>query len=294
MSILLACLLGAMVNFFIRASFASATSIALASLFSVVVVIVYWLPEYSDGYQWGKHIGYSKNLICAIILLMPAIVTMGTVATSLSVYLSQMANMICCGTIFFWGLISDYVYYRIIDLSREKLIQVMVFWPCYLIPLVLIFWYVSLRSVYKRRQNPTLYNFLYGTTTLSLVIWGVYGKITRAELRPPTVITKLLANATYFCKNFISEIFHATIPNWQLFWMADTLTAGKTISGTYVGFGFVYTFCFTLVFTCIAVLLFNYREVGQQMPRWQIRTKSDRVAGFVCIRCCHVNKKLYF
>ena len=267
LSIVLACTLGAMANFLNHACFSYVASIALALILSLVMVIVYWLPEHNGGYQWGKHIGYSRNLVSAIILLMLAIIMMGAVATSLSVCLSHMANMLGCGIIFFAGLISDYIHYKVTYLSREKLTQLMVFWPFYLIPLIIIFWVLSLRAAYKRNQGIVLYNVVWGAIITGLIVWGGYAKINRAELRPPSVTTKFLAEVAYLSKDFISETFHAIVPNWQLFWMADALAAGTTISGTYMGYGCVYTLCFMVVFSGVAVLLFTFREIGQQLPR---------------------------
>lgn len=266
-SILIACIIGAFGNFLYNASFSSLSSLALAVLFTLALVLVYWLPEFNNGYQWGKHIGYSKNLVSAIILLVPAILIMGTIATSLSVYLNPVVTMILCGIIFFWGLISDYLHYRITHLTRDNLVYITQFWPCFLILPLIVFWYFSVKAAYKRLQSSLKYNVFCLASVTGIIGWGIYSKISNAELSPPTALMIFFVNVIYIGKDMVSGLLYIIVPNWQLFWMADALVAGKAISATYIAFAFLYSLCFIIVFNCIALLLFTYQGVGKQLLR---------------------------
>ena len=66
--------------------------------------------------------------------------------------------------------------------------------------------------------------------------------------------------------NWALRFLYGAVPNWQLFWMADALAAGKTIPAVYVGWCTVYILVFVLLFTCLAIGLFADREVGCQIP----------------------------
>lgn len=63
--------------------------------------------------------------------------------------------------------------------------------------------------------------------------------------------------------NFLFGALYALVPNWQLFWMADALAAGKIIPSVYVLWGAVYVVLFSLLFTLFAFALFARREVGE-------------------------------
>ena len=64
--------------------------------------------------------------------------------------------------------------------------------------------------------------------------------------------------------NLLVAALHTAIPNWQLFWMADALAAGKNIPLAYVGLGAAYFLMFTVLFMTLGTLFFAHREVGEQ------------------------------
>ncbi len=68
----------------------------------------------------------------------------------------------------------------------------------------------------------------------------------------------------YAAENWLAAIFYALVPNWQLFWMADALAAGKAIPWEYVGWGALYVLLFSGFFLTAAILMFQHREVGRQ------------------------------
>jgi hypothetical protein len=64
--------------------------------------------------------------------------------------------------------------------------------------------------------------------------------------------------------SWLISSLYACIPNWQLFWMADALAAGKEIPLRYVALGGVYIILYVALFVVLAVLMFWQREVGER------------------------------
>ena len=266
-AICLACIIGAAGNFFLRTSFPSTTFLALVGLFTLALVLVYWIPDYNDGYQWGSHIGYSRNLIAAIALLLLAALIMGAVATLLSVYFHLISNMIVCTIIFLLGLMSDYLYYRVIHMNRENILLLMPLWPYYLLPILSLLWYRSRKRASRDIILPRKTRLVYPMSIMLLIGVGLYNTVTKAEFRTPSVVTVFFANIVHTTKDTVIGILHSLVPNLQLFWMADALVAGNAIPITYLLFGFAYTLCFIVVFLCLTFLVFSRLEVGKQMLR---------------------------
>ena len=61
-----------------------------------------------------------------------------------------------------------------------------------------------------------------------------------------------------------SAVLYGAVPNWQLFWMADALAAGKRVPWSYVGLATIYISLFVAFFIVVAMFLFYNREVGKQ------------------------------
>ena len=77
-----------------------------------------------------------------------------------------------------------------------------------------------------------------------------------------------------YAGNYVASALYATIPNWQLFWMADALssrgneanvnTEEPTVPAIYVGYAAAYAVCLNIFLALLAILLFWNREVGKQ------------------------------
>lgn len=88
----------------------------------------------------------------------------------------------------------------------------------------------------------------------------------RRSLHPPRVPT----GGTYISPypaggNLLASTLYAFVPNWQLFWLADALSAQKIIPIAYVLWGGVYVVIMNAFFMLLAVVLFWDREVGKQV-----------------------------
>jgi len=60
-----------------------------------------------------------------------------------------------------------------------------------------------------------------------------------------------------------AQIPYALLPNWQLFWGGDALIAKKSIAwSSYLGTSLLYTVCYVGAALCVALCLFEDRELG--------------------------------
>lgn len=119
------------------------------------------------------------------------------------------------------------------------------------------------------KEAPTLKGRLdtgYGSS-VRIDFYGASGRSRyfRLVLRPETPLIRPLAvTETTFneTKGLAAEAAYALLPNWQFFWMADTLAIEKRIPWAYVGLAAVYVLELIALFSVMGIALFQYREVG--------------------------------
>ncbi len=110
-AIAIAALYGALRNFFSRTSFTANALAALLILIPVLAAVFYFLrvssfhsPEMIDPEEFIE----AKHLVPALLLLFPAVWTMGAITTALSTRLELVSNLTVCSVIFLLGLVSKY------------------------------------------------------------------------------------------------------------------------------------------------------------------------------------------
>ena len=60
-----------------------------------------------------------------------------------------------------------------------------------------------------------------------------------------------------------ASVLYTVTPNWQLFWLADALSMGRsTFHWGYVGKAFIYVVGYVGAALCIGLLLFEERELS--------------------------------
>ena len=96
-------LVGGIRNFITRASFPMSAVMSLCIIMSLASFIVFWIP------LEGEHVGFSWEIVPALILILYAVWAMGTLATALSTRLELVSNLLVCSAIFVIGLMSDYL-----------------------------------------------------------------------------------------------------------------------------------------------------------------------------------------
>ncbi|MBR7127245.1 MAG: ABC transporter permease subunit [Lentisphaeria bacterium] len=61
----------------------------------------------------------------------------------------------------------------------------------------------------------------------------------------------------------IQNLFYAILPNWQYFWLADSVALGRMIPGKYLLYGGLYTILYIFVVSFWAIAFFQTREIAK-------------------------------
>jgi hypothetical protein len=261
------CAIGGALNYFRRIHFGSGTVASLLIHFALLLLVFYFLPEYKDGRLGDKHVGYSMNLIKAIFLVTLGITAMGALATALSTRLNAVINFFVCFFVFALGLASDYLYSVALNLKALDIAHALHDWMMPLFPLVLLTWLIVGKR-FGDRENTAIRPWqMHGTFAILTIAVGVRlvaNRTLEISLTEPNALMHKLAAVGHGLLGAFAEFAHAIIPNWQLFWMADALVAERTIPPSYLAYGTVYVCFFILIFTVLAFLGFQNREIGNR------------------------------
>jgi ABC-type transport system involved in multi-copper enzyme maturation permease subunit len=264
---ILACCIGGYLNYYRRAAFAAVSTKALFVIFSVLVIVVYFLPAYEHNMKWGVIVGYNWNLVRAAILVMFAVWAMAALATALSTKLNMVTNLTVCLVIFILGLSSQYSYDQVIDMKSTDTIMLMHYWFYLLAPCLLAFWILALKH-FDARENHQLrrghFHTAFGTCMIALLVLIYTNEINDEALSNTALWMKIVGGMIHEVKDIVALTIHAFVPNWQLFWMADALAAKSTIPSSYVVFGAGYVAILIFFFFLGGLLMFTSREVGLQ------------------------------
>jgi ABC-type transport system involved in multi-copper enzyme maturation permease subunit len=68
--------------------------------------------------------------------------------------------------------------------------------------------------------------------------------------------------ARYAAGNILAKTCYYIVPNLQIFWIADGIYEGSSVSLNYVGLVAGYTACYTIAVLALAVAFFQRRQVG--------------------------------
>jgi hypothetical protein len=259
------CGIGGALNYFRRVHFGSGTFATLFVHFVVLLLVFYFLPQYKDGRLGDTHVGYSMNLVKAVFLVTLAIVAMGALATALSTRLNAVSNFFICFFVFGLGLASDYLYSVALNLKQLDIAHAMHDWMMPLLPIVLIAWLIVGKKFGDRENTRIKAWQMHGTFAVLSATIGlrlVLNRTLEIGLTEPSDLMHKLAAFGHGLVGVFAEFAHAIIPNWQLFWMADALVAERIIPTSYLAFGTVYVCFFILIFTVLAFLGFQNREIG--------------------------------
>jgi ABC-type transport system involved in multi-copper enzyme maturation permease subunit len=101
--------------------------------------------------------------------------------------------------------------------------------------------------------------------TITIVFSTRFNLIINLMLSFPVYILGLMSHyliGKYIASSFLCKILYAIVPNWQYFWMADSISNGIAIPLEYIIWAFVYTMLYISVCVIIATVLFKNKELG--------------------------------
>ena len=117
-------------NYFTSRSYAAECTKGLTVLMIILATIVFFLPEWSSSrYNWKEGSAmYNPELAMELVLILFAVWAMGAMAVAFSTRLNLVSNMTVCMSIFFLGLMSNYIYHNLKDLERTRIEEMLFSW----------------------------------------------------------------------------------------------------------------------------------------------------------------------
>ena len=122
---------------------------------------------------------------------------------------------------------------------------------------------------YQTRLIPALILLLFATWmmgTITAAFATRFNVIINMLLSFPVYILGLMSHyllQKHLSSSIIFKFLYAIIPNWQYFWMADSVTSGTVIPIIYILWSLVYTLLFILLCIIITTISFKNKELGR-------------------------------
>lgn len=252
--------LGAAANFWRKASFPAVTIVALAIIVGLTAVVALGRAPWHAGPEFGEPFSAPRNLLIAIALVGIAIGVMTLLASLLAVRYTLPTCFVICGFIFFAGLLADYLYARVTQLRDSDVIAVLHNRPALVYTCLALVWTLGAIVFRKKaRRHPSLmlelsFHLLCGALVLvNMVISAGAPQIARG-----------MARIVMFGGRIAADFLHAVIPNWQLFWMVDSVAAGRDIPLLYLGYGLIYFALFFVATETAAWLCLDIEQMGRR------------------------------
>ena len=236
--VLAAYLLGGFSNFFLRRPFVSDAVFCLIVMTSVAFIVICFFNK--DGKPQEFATGVDWQMVPAAILILFATWMLAGLALACSTRMDMIPTLAVCSALFLLGIMSDYLFGRRADpvwrydLKEESLSNR---------------WNESQKALLKEMANKYDQN---GD-----------GKIEPAERLRLSADDKARMGRAGMGGVWWASVLYTVTPNWQLFWVADALEAGKsTFHWGYVSKAFAYAAAYVGAALILAVLLFEERELS--------------------------------
>jgi len=236
--IVLAYLLGGFSNFFLRRPFVSDAVLCLIVMVSVAFVVISFFNKEGEAQAFAT--GVDWQMAPAAILILFAIWILAGLALACSTRLDMIPTMAVCSALFLAGIMSDYFFGRRADpvwrydLKEESSSRR---------------WNENQKALLKEMANK------YDKDGN-----GAVDPAERLRLSPEDKARMARAGMG---GSWWASVLYTVTPNWQLFWIADALEAGKnTFHWGYVSKAFAYAAAYVGAALALAVLLFEERELS--------------------------------
>ncbi len=225
-------------NFFLRRTFVSDAFFALAMLLTLAAFLIFQFTH--QTMTLGEAAAVDWRLIPVSILILFALWIFAALALACSTRLDMIPTLAVCSTFFLMGIMSDYLLGRRAD------------------PV----WQYGLKeelgsSRWTDSQKVLLKQIIEKYDT------DRSGTLELAERDSINAEDKARLTAAGMGGSHWASVLYTVIPNWQLFWLADALTLGKSpFHWGYVGKAFAYAAGYIGAVLLVAVWLFEERELN--------------------------------
>jgi len=238
LGLVIAYLLGGFSNFFLRRPFVSDATFSLVVMVTLAFLVINFYTK--EGKPQAFATGVDWMLIPAAVLILFALWILAALALACSTRLDIIPTLAICSAFFLAGIMSDYLFGRRAepvwhyDLTEE---------------LSSSRWSDSQKALLK--EIVAKYD-KDRSGTLELGERDTISEDDKARL------LRAGMGGTWW-----ASVLYTVTPNWQLFWFADAVDAGKnTFQWGYVGKAFAYAAGYVGAVLALAIVLFEERELG--------------------------------
>ncbi len=238
LAVVLAYLLGGFSNYFLRRPFVSDAVFSLVLMVTLAFVVISFYDK--EGKSQAFATGVDWRLIPAAVLILFALWILAGLALACSTRLDMIPTLAICSGIFLLGLMSDYLFGQ-----RSEPV-----------------WRSDLRAEagnprWAERQKAMLREMA------DKYDQDRNGKVDESELAAVSGDDQSKLARAGMGRAWWASVLYRVTPNWQLFWLADALDAGKsTFHWGYVGKAFAYVLGYVGAALAVAVMLFEERELS--------------------------------
>ena len=225
-------------NFFLRRPFASDAVLALVVTATLAAFVIFQFTKQQQNLYTQAQVDW--RLVPAGILILFALWILAALALACSTRFDMIPTLTICTALFLVGIMSDYLFGRRgepvwrHDLAEEVSSSR---------------WSESQRTLlkeivakYDRDKN---------------------GKLEPAERQTISPEDEARLRQAGMGGAWWASVLYTVTPNWQLFWLADALTEGRsTFHWGYVGKAFVYMAAYVGAALAAAIMLFQERELS--------------------------------
>ncbi len=238
LSVVTAYLLGGFSNFFLRRPFVSDAVFCLTLMVTIAFVVINFYNKEMKSQAFAA--GVDWLLIPAAVLVLFALWILAGLALACSTRLDMIPTLAVCSAFFLVGIMSDYLFGRRAD------------------------------PVWKYELEHEVSSSRWSETQKGLIkqIVEKYdkdrsGALDLAERQSISAEDKARMTKAGMGGTWWASVLYTVTPNWQLFWIADALSSGKsTFHWGYVAKAFAYVVCYVGAILAAAVALFEERELS--------------------------------
>jgi ABC-2 type transport system permease protein len=238
LAVVVAYLLGGFSNYFLRRPFVSDAVFCLVLMTTVAFVVISFYTK--EGKPQAFATGVDWRLVPAALLVLFALWILAGLALACSTRLDMIPTLAVCSAFFLLGLMSDYLFGRPAD------------------PV----WRYDLKAEMGRSRWSESQRALLRELAEKYDL-DRNGKVESTELASITSDDKARLARAGMGGAWWASVLYTVTPNWQLFWLADALDAGKsTFHWGYVAKAFGYAAGYVGATLAVAVMLFEERELS--------------------------------
>ncbi len=230
--------LGGFSNFFLRRPFVSDAVFALLVTVTLAAVVIFQFTSQLRSSNEAGEVDW--RLVPAAVLILFALWILAALALACSTRFDMIPTLAICSALFLMGIMSDYLFGRLAepvwqyDLTAEAGSSR---------------WSESQRAILK--EIVTKYD------------QSKDGKLEWSERKGISAEDQGRLRQAGMGGAWWASVLYTVTPNWQLFWLADALDAGKSVfHWGYVAKAFAYMAAYVGAALAAAIVLFQERELS--------------------------------